>query len=163
MAGRSGTELEEAERTPRRPGPRQRAYLPSGRRQRAAAVRDRAPKEGWRGVEGRDADVDERAISGATVQARHERAYEANPCAPKLHLRGKRRQPQLRFEGTYEANPWRYDLRLSGEKRSAVCLFESVYEANPCRESRCGRPQRYGDAMRGTLGGTGCGVRGVRA
>ena len=61
--------------------------------------------EGWRGVEVRDADVDERAISGATVQARHERAYEANPCAHKLHLRGERRPAKLRFESACEANP----------------------------------------------------------
>ena len=79
-----------------------------------------APWEGWRGVEGRDADDDERAISGATVQARHERAYEANPCAPKLHLRGERRATALRFEGTYEANPYTHDLCLPGEKRSVV-------------------------------------------
>ena len=74
----------------------------------------------WRGVEGRDADVDERAISGATVQARHERAYEANPCAPKLHLRGERRATTLPFERTYEANSCTHDLCLPGEKRSAV-------------------------------------------
>ena len=76
--------------------------------------------EGWRGVEGRDADVDERAISGATVQARHECTCEANSCAPKLHLRGERRATALRFEGTCEANPCTHGLCLPGEKRSAV-------------------------------------------
>ena len=105
MAGLSGTVLTDRCRFDPTPGSRQRPYLASGRTQRAAAVVAAAPLEGWRGVEGRDADVDERAISGATVQAQHERAYEANPCAPKLHLRGERRPAVLRFESACEANP----------------------------------------------------------